>query len=103
MSDGVLLALVALMLAVVIAALFRLVAVLDSAELTLRHLVAGMRGARRAVEAAGQLAAAVEQDAATGQAALDRLSALKRSRPGTAGQGGTGPVSLPRRPGPSAP
>jgi hypothetical protein len=104
-SNGALLALVALALALVIAGLFRLVAVLDSAELTLRRLVAGVRAARRAVEAAGELAAAVEHDATSGQAALARLEALKRSRSGSNGladQNGAGPVSLPLRPGPSS-
>ena len=82
MSDGAVLGLVALTLAVIIAGLFRLAAVLDSAELTLRRLVAGVWSARRAVATAGELAAAVERDAASGQAALDRLAGLKRrSRP----------------------
>jgi len=102
MTTGAVLGLVALVLALIIAGLFRLVAVLDSAELTLRRLVAGVRAARRAVAAAGELAAAVERDATVGQAALDRLDELKRARPGSdgpAGQGGAGPVSLPLRPG----
>ena len=51
------------------------------------------------MKAAGDLAAAVERDAASGRAALDRLEALKRPDPGTAGP--AGPVALPRRPGPS--
>jgi hypothetical protein len=102
-SSGALLTLVALALALVIAGLFRLVAVLDSAELTLRRLVAGVRAARRAVEAASELAAAVEEDATRGQAALDRLAVLKHSRSGSgrADRNGAGPVSLPLRPGPS--
>ena len=99
MSDGAVLGLVALALALIVAGLFRLAAVLDSAELTLRRLVAGVWAARRAVAAAGELAAAVERDAASGQAALDRLQALKQGRP--PGPGGAGPVSLPLRPGPS--
>jgi hypothetical protein len=99
MSDGAVLGLVALTLALIVAGLFRLAAVLDSAELTLRRLVAGVWAARRDVAAAGELAAAVERDAARGQAALDRLEALKRSR--SSEPGGAGPVSLPLRPGPS--
>lgn len=102
MTSGAVLAVVALLLAVIIAGLFRLVAVLDSAELTLRRLVGGVRGARRAVEDAAELAAAVERDAAGGQEALDRLGQLKRSRPAPSGQNGTGPVSLPLRPGRSS-
>jgi hypothetical protein len=98
-TNGAVLGVVALLLAVMIAGLFRLVAVLDSAEMTLRQLVAGVRGARRAVEGATELAAAVERDAAGGQEALDRLGQLKRSRPAPSGQNGTGPVSLPLRPG----
>jgi hypothetical protein len=104
MSTGAVLTVVALILALLIAGLFRLVAVLDSAELTLRRLVAGVRAARKAVEAAGELAAAVERDATSGQAALDRLDALKRSRSRPRGPddgSGAGPVSLPLRPGPS--
>jgi hypothetical protein len=77
MGSGAVLTVVALILAVVIAGLFRLVAVLDSAELTLRRLVADVRAARKAVDAAGALAAAVERDATQGRAALDRLEALK--------------------------
>jgi ABC-type multidrug transport system fused ATPase/permease subunit len=101
-STGAVLALVALTLAVIIAGLFRLVAVLDSTELSLRRLVAGVRAARRTVEAAAGLAAAVGQDAASGQAALDRLQDLKRGRSDSArpgGERGAGPVSLPLRPG----
>ena len=99
MSDGVVLGLVALTLALIVAGLFRLFAVLDSAELTLRRLVAGVWAARRAVAAAGELAAAVERDASRGQAGLDRLEALKRGR--SPDRGGAGPVSLPLRPGPA--
>ena len=80
MSGGVVLAMVALALALVIAGLFRLLGVLDSAELTLRRLVAEIRGTRKDVGAAGELAAAVEHDAAQGQAALDQLEDLKRGR-----------------------
>jgi hypothetical protein len=93
-TNGAVLAVVALLLAVMIAGLFRLVAVLDSAEMTLRQLVAGVRGARRAVEGATELAAAVERDAAGG-----RLHELKQSRPNPSAESGTGPVSLPLRPG----
>ena len=99
MTDGAVLGLVALTLALIIAGLFRLATVLDDAELALRRLVAGVWAARRAVAEAGELAAAVERDAASGQAALDRLADLKRGRPRQ--PGGTGPVSLPLRPGPS--
>jgi hypothetical protein len=82
MSAVVVLTVAALAVALVIAGLFRLVAVLDSAELRLRRLVAEVRGARQAVGTAGELAAAVERDAAQGRAALDRLEDLKRGRPG---------------------
>ena len=78
MSEGAVLGLVALTLALIAASLFRLAAVLDSAELTLRRLVAGVWAARRAVDAARELATAVERDATTGRAALDRLEQLKR-------------------------
>jgi hypothetical protein len=81
MSTGAVLGVLALVLALVIAGLFRLVAVLDSAELTLRRLAAAIRATRRTVGAAGELAAAVERDATQGQAALDRLDDLKRGRP----------------------
>ena len=80
MSGGVVLALVALALALVILGLFRLLGVLDSAELTLRRLVAELRATRKDVRAAGELAGTVERDAASGQAALDRLEDLKRGR-----------------------
>lgn len=103
MSDGALLTVVALVLVVVIVGLFRLVAVLDAAELSLRKLVAGVWAARRAVETAAELAAAVERDAAGGQEAFDRLDELKRRRAVPPGSGGTGPVSLPLRPRPSSP
>ena len=99
MSDGAVLGLVALTLALIIAGLFRLATTLDNAELALRRLVAGVWAARRAVAEAGELAAAVERDAASGQVALNRLAALKRGR--SREPGGAGPVSLPRRPGPS--
>jgi hypothetical protein len=81
-STGAVLTLVALALALalVIAGLFRLLGVLDSAELTLRRLVAEIRATRKDVGAAGELAAAVERDAAQGQAALDQLEGLKRGR-----------------------
>jgi uncharacterized protein (UPF0333 family) len=79
--SGTGLAVVAVVLALVIAGLFRLITVLDSAELTLRRLVAEVRAARKAVAAAGELAAAVERDAARGRAALHRLERLKQGRP----------------------
>jgi hypothetical protein len=80
MSTGAVLTVVALVLAMVIVGLLRLVRVLDSAELTLRRLVAELRASRKTMGAAGELAAAVERDAARGQAALDRLEDLKRGR-----------------------
>jgi len=85
MGSGAVLTLVALILAVVIAGLFRLVAVLDSAELALRRLAAEIRAARKAVDAAGALAAAVERDATEGRAGLDRLEALKLHSPTVTG------------------
>jgi hypothetical protein len=100
-SAGAGLTLAAVVLAVVIAGLFRLLAVLDSAELALRRVAADVRAARQAVGAAGDLAAAVERDAAAVQTVLGRLEALKRPVPGD--PGGAGPVSLPRRPGPASP
>ncbi len=81
MSSGAVLTVVALALAIAIALLFRLVAVLDSAELSLRRLVADVRAARKTVVAAGEQAAAVGRDASRGQAGLHRLEALKRGRP----------------------
>ena len=99
MTDGAVLGLVALTLALIVAGLFRLATTLDDAELALRRLVAGVWAARRSVAEAGELAAAVGRDAASGQAALDRLAALKRGR--SREPGGAGPVSLPLRPGPS--
>lgn len=103
MSDGAILGLVAVTLAIIVAALFRLVAVLDSAELTLRRLVAGVWSARRTVQSAAELAAVVERDAARGRTELERLQSLKRPRSARdgPGNGGAGPVSLPFRPGPS--
>jgi len=98
-SSGAVLTVVAVVLAVVIAGLFRLLAVLDSAELALRRLAADVRAARKAVGAAGDLAATLERDAALGQAAFDRLETLKR--PASPEPGGAGPASLPFRPGPS--
>ena len=80
MSSGVVLTVVAVVLALVIAALFRLLGILDSAELTLRRLVAEIRATRKDVGAAGELAAAVERDAAQGQTALGQLEDLKRGR-----------------------
>ena len=81
MSSGVVLTLVAVALALVILGLFRLLRVLDSAELSLRRLAAGIRATRKDLGAAGELAADVERDAARGQAALGRLEDLKRGRP----------------------
>ena len=80
MSDGVVLTLVAAALALVVLGLFRLRRLLDSTELTLRRLGGEIRAARRSVDAAGELATAVERDAVRGQAALDRLEDLKRGR-----------------------
>jgi hypothetical protein len=106
-SDGAVLGLVAVTLALLVAALFRLVAALDSAEMTLRRLVVGLWSARCTVQAAAALAAAVERDAARGRDELDRLQSLKRPRSARDGSrdgsrnGGAGPVSLPFRPGPS--
>jgi hypothetical protein len=80
MSTGVVLTLVALALAVVIAGLFRLRRVLDSAELTLRRLVGGIRATRKDVGTAGELAAAVERDALQGEKTLGQLEDLKRRR-----------------------
>ncbi len=78
MTSGAVLTVVAVVLALMIAGLFRLVAVLDSAELALRRLAGDVRAARKAVAAAGELAAAVERDAVHGRAAFDRLEELKR-------------------------
>lgn len=78
MSSAAVLTMVALALALIILALFRLRRVLDSAELSLRRLAAGIRDTRRDVQAAGELASAVERDAAQGQAAFGRLEDLKR-------------------------
>jgi hypothetical protein len=82
MSTGALLTVVAVVLAVLIAVLFRLVAVLDSAELALRRLAGDVRAARKGVAAAGELAAVVERDAERGRVAFDRLEALKRRNGG---------------------
>ena len=71
---------VALALALVIAGLWSLVGVLDSAELRLRRLVAELRATRKELNTAGDLAAAVERDATEGRAALDHLENLKRAR-----------------------
>jgi hypothetical protein len=103
MSDGAVLTVVSLVLAVIIAGLFRLVSVLDAAEMTLRRLGGDVRAARKAVDAVGELVASVERDAAEGQAAFDRLEQIKRGAAGSDNEGGTGPVSLPLRPRPSAP
>jgi hypothetical protein len=79
-SSGAVLTVVALSLALIILGLFRLVGVLDSAELSLRRLAAGVRAARKDIDAASELAAAVERDAARGHAVLDRLEDLKKGR-----------------------
>lgn len=81
MSSGVVLTVVALLLAVVIGLLFRLVGVLDSAELSLRRLAADVRAARKTMAEANTLAAAVERDAGRSHDALDRLEQLKRPHP----------------------
>jgi len=81
MSSGVGLTLVAVVLALAIAGLFRLVGVLDTAELALRRLAGEVRAARKTVASAGELAAAVERDTASGHAALHRLEELKKRPP----------------------
>ena len=81
MSTGVVLTVVAVALALVIAGLFRLLGVLDSAELTLRRLVAGIRATRKDLGTANELAAAVERDAVQGREGLQRLEELKRTPP----------------------
>lgn len=81
MSSGAILSVVAVALALVILGLFHLVGVLDSAELSLRRLAAGVRAARKDVGTASELAASIERDATGGQAALGRLEDLKRGRP----------------------
>ena len=78
MSRGAVLTMVAVALALVILGLFRLLRALDSAELTLRRLAAGIRATRKDLGVASQLAASVERDAVRGQAGLDRLEELKR-------------------------
>jgi hypothetical protein len=98
-NSGAVLTVVAVVLALIVAGLVRLVTVLDSAELALRRLTTEVRAARKALDAAGDLAAAVEHDATLGRAAFERLEALKR--PAAAEPGGAGPVSLPFRPGPA--
>jgi hypothetical protein len=95
MSSGAVLTVTAVAMAIVIALLFRLLRVLDSAELTLRRLAAGVRATRKDVGAASELAAAVERDAARGQAAFDRLEDLKQGRPGPSPAGRRG--GRPRR------
>ena len=80
MSRAGVLTMVAVALALVILGLFRLLRALDSAELTLSRLAAGVRATRKDLRTAGELASAVERDAARGQAALDRLEDLKRGR-----------------------
>ena len=78
MSSGAVLTVVAVVLASVIALLFRLVSVLDSAELSMRRLAADVRATRKAMVEAEDLAAAVERDAGLSQEALERLAALNR-------------------------
>ncbi len=80
MSSGAVLTVVAVSLALVILGLFRLLRVLDSAELALRRLAAGVRSTRKDVAAASKLAAAVKRDTVRSQAALARLEDLKRGR-----------------------
>jgi hypothetical protein len=80
MSTGAVLSVVAIVLGVVIALLFRLVSVLDSAELSMRRLAADVRATRKAMLEAGDLAAAVERDAGLSQEALERLAALRREK-----------------------
>ena len=101
MSSGAVLTAVAVVLAVIIAGLFRLRAGLDSAELALRRLAGELRAARKALGVAGDLMATLARDADAGRAAFDRLEALKR--PAAPDGGGVGPVALPERPGPSLP
>ena len=104
MSSGAVLTVVAVVLAVVIALLFRLVSVLDSAELSMRRLAADVRATRKAVDEAGDLAAAVERDAGRSRAALLRLEAITghgrrgakphaTEEPGARGTGGVPPTS----------
>ena len=81
MTSGAVLTVVALVLAIVTGLLFRLVGVLDSAELSLRRLAAEVRATRNDLRQAGELASAVERDAGRSQEALDRLEQLKRGRP----------------------
>jgi hypothetical protein len=83
MSSGAVLTAVALSVALVILGLFLLRRVLDSAELTLRRLAAGIRDTRKHIAAASKLAAAVKRDSVRSQAALGRLEDLKRGRPRT--------------------
>jgi hypothetical protein len=79
-SRGAVLTMVAVALALAILGLFRLRRALDSAELTLRRLAAGIRATRKDLRAAGELATCVERDAVRGQAGLNRLDDLKRGR-----------------------
>lgn len=81
MSRFAVLTIVAAALALVVLGLFRLRRTLDSAELTLRRLAGGIRATRKELGVAGDLASSVERDAVRGQAALDRLTDLKRGRP----------------------
>ena len=99
MSDGGVLALVALTLAVIALFLWRTVVALDRAELRLRRLVAGVWAARKAVDETTDLAAALGRDIDGGREALERLDRFKRGPDGPPA-GGAGPVALPRRPGP---
>ena len=80
MSSAAVLTMVAVVLALVILGLLRLLRALDSAELTLRRLAAGIRTSRKDLRVASELAASVERDAVRGHAALDRLEDLKRGR-----------------------
>jgi hypothetical protein len=80
LSDAAVLSVVAVALALVILGLFRLLGVLDSAELSLRRRAAEVRATRKDVDSATELAGTVERDATRGRAALGRLENLKRGR-----------------------
>jgi hypothetical protein len=86
MHAAVALSVVAVALAVV--ALARVAVALDAVELNLRSAVTTIRGLHRSLREAGGLAHAVGRDAAAGEAALERLEALKAR-----GGGGEPPVA----------
>lgn len=71
--------LAAVVLALLVAGLARLVAVLDEIELALRRLVTGVRSVRRAVAGATDLATEVGQNVTGGVEALSSLERLKRT------------------------